>query len=226
MLQVVGRDPAQTTTAVQPFAERRGEFSYRIEPVADYELSGLVVAEYDSENWLDVMHKKDPFNSRDLCVLWGDNTKNDLYGKIKFTHGEFTCFFQTNDRDTYKSFRLDQISNNHFLPKDDEVYRVVKEAKIGDQIYFKGQLANYKVSDSSGQVGSRQTSTVRRDTGNGACEVVYLTDFKILKRGQPFWLLIERISGYSALASLFFIILIFFLQAGGPRGLAISSDKN
>ena len=69
------------------------------------------------------------------------------------------------------------------------------DAKVGDQIYFKGYLSNY----SHNQGFKRGTSTVRTDKGNGACETVFITDFQILKEANMVW---------RGLHTFFFIMLI------------------
>jgi hypothetical protein len=40
----------------------------------------------------------------------------------------------------------------------------------------------------------RRTSLNRKDTGNGACEVVFVEDFKIIKQGNPAWHLLFTIT--------------------------------
>ncbi len=55
-------------------------------------------------------------------------------------------------------------------------------AEIDDVVHFKGVLADYK---NEGTGALRQTSITRNDTGNGACEVVYLDEFNIVKKANP-----------------------------------------
>ena len=49
----------------------------------------------------------------------------------------------------------------------------IDDIAVGDQIHLEGYLASY--SNASGF--HRGTSTTRKDTGNGACETVYVTAF-------------------------------------------------
>jgi len=55
------------------------------------------------------------------------------------------------------------------------------ETSVGDQIYFKGYLAEYAHSN---RTFTRGTSTSRTDTGNGACETVYVEDYQILRQAN------------------------------------------
>ena len=54
---------------------------------------------------------------------------------------------------------------------------------VGDQIHFEGYLSSY--SNASGF--HRGTSTIRTDTGNGACETVYVTEFDISDPAPRGW---------------------------------------
>jgi hypothetical protein len=204
------QEPVQTETEIKQFQIQKKEFTYSITPKYNYELYGLVVSHYDSENWFDFWHKEDPFNTKDICVMWGDNIKTGVYQKMKFSHGEFTCYFNFKkgvDSSWYQKFSSAQGSNNHLLPKDDEVYKAIKQATTGDQIYLKGYLVDYSVKSPRGQSGTRATSTIRTDTG---CEVVYTTDFQILKKGNTVYQLINQISKYLIIICISILTIFFF----------------
>jgi hypothetical protein len=88
------------------------------------------------------------------------------------------------DQETGRLFSGRHLSNNHILCADEDLSRLILKVRPGDQVHFKGYLVNY--SQPANQF-SRGTSTVRDDTGNGACETVFVTDFSILKRATPVW---------------------------------------
>ncbi|MCU0679203.1 MAG: hypothetical protein MUC28_02010 [Planctomycetes bacterium] len=206
-------EPKQTKTNAIPLKLFKDGFSATITPEFAYELSGLVVAAYDSGSWFDYMHKRyDPFNSQDICVVWGDNVKSDLYKKIEFSHGEFTCFYRTKDQAAYRAFNPAQLANNHLVPGNEAVARVIKRVKIGDQVYLAGYLTNNIITNPSGGQTSRTSSVTRADTGNGACEVVYVKDFKILAAGQTAWRLAYRLAKYALLAGVAVFFLIFIRE--------------
>ena len=82
--------------------------------------------------------------------------------------------------------------------------RRILKVRPGDQIYFKGYLVNY--SQPANQF-FRGTSTVRDDTGNGACETVFVTDFKILKRANPVWRAVKPLAFLASGAFLVALLL-------------------
>jgi hypothetical protein len=68
---------------------------------------------------------------------------------------------------------------------------------VGDQVHFRGYLVDY-----TGPAGTRVSSTVRTDTGNGACEVVYVEGFEILDSTNRLWRRAFKGSLLALLASL------------------------
>lgn len=181
-------DPVQTEIDESPFETTVGEFTYTVEPQYAYELHGLVVSRHDADSWLDYLHKRwgDELNVADLCVLWGRNVVDDLYHEFDFSSGQFTCNFQTRSREAWQAFDLAAISNNHLLTDDAGLASAIRGARIGDQVRIRGVLANY----SHGGGFSRGTSTVRTDTGNGACETVWVEAFEVLRGASPLWRLV------------------------------------
>jgi hypothetical protein len=200
ILPELSREPVQKETQLEPFEVEKGGMSYRVEPKYGYELWGLVVADYDSENWIDFSHENDPWNTKDICVVWGENATSGVYERLKFSHGEFTCFAKPkkwDDRGLVKDFHPEELANNHLLPKDGEIYRKMKGAQVGDEVYFRGYLVNYEVETAEGKM-KRGTSTTRDDQGNGACEVVFAQEFKVLREGNPEWRWINRVAKFAA----------------------------
>ena len=65
-----------------------------------------------------------------------------------------------------------------------EVENEMLRSTIGDQIYAKGYLVNY--SHSGGRF-TRNSSATRDDKGNGACEIIFVTEYQILKHGSTVW---------------------------------------
>lgn len=130
----------QIDLSVKPFEIKKDGFTYTITPLYKYEIFGLSVTEYNSDSWFGIIHKKDPLNKKDFCLIWGQNVKSGAYENIKFWHGEFTCFWKTEKQGVV--FSNSEISNNHLLPATDEIYQKFKKAQVGDQVYIKGYLAN------------------------------------------------------------------------------------
>ncbi|EIC20449.1 hypothetical protein [Thiorhodovibrio frisius] len=202
-------EPRQTPTALEPFAVEAEDIRYRIEPLFDYELNGVVVSLHDSDAFIDVYHFKDWkdfLNIRDLCVVWGENVASGAFRDMHYKNSTWTCWISTRDPIAADRFHWQQLSNNHVLAHEPHLYQAIKSAEIGDQINFSGQLARY--SHDGGF--SRGTSISRTDTGNGACETIYIRDFRIVKKSNPGWRLTYRLStGLTWIALIAFTVLFF-----------------
>jgi len=201
------QNPAQTKSGVpEPFEVSRKNVTYTVTPLFSYELWGMIVSYHDAASFIDVSHKQwnDFINTKDICVIWGKNVETGVYERMTFRNRDFTCFFRYPDRETRSLFAEDGLSNNHLLPADELVAATVRKARKGDQVRFKGWLVSY------GQKGapySRGSSTVRNDRGNGACEVVFVTEFDILRQANAGWRTSFRFS--LVLVALSLVTLIF-----------------
>jgi len=210
ILEQLYQDPIQEELEGSiPIIEEKDGFTYTIEPLYSYEIYGLSVADYNPENWLDIFHKKDPLNSKDICLVWGDNLSLGGYEETKFKHGEFTCFWQIQSEEVV--FVNNEISNNHLLPATDEIYEKIKKSRVGDQIHIKGYLVRYNIVATDINL-YRNTSTTRDDKGDGACEVIYVTDFEILKRSNVLYRSFHTFVGYLSAFLFFLYIVIYFIH--------------
>ena len=76
--------------------------------------------------------------------------------------------------------------DKHLLTADDHL-----RDRIGDQLRVRGWLASYSNDDGF----RRGTGTTRDDTGNGACETIYVEDFRVLRSMDNGWRTLMAISG-------------------------------
>lgn len=177
-------EPAQGPSAAEPFTFRYKGKEIRVRPVASYELAGLVVSHNNIESIADLYHDSTSVDTKDLCVIWGHNLETSDYRKVQFRSGSFTCYF------TYPSgvrFWRRAGSNNHLITDSDEIRERIAKIQVGDQVRFAGLLVDYQVED--WRDFWRQTSTVRSD---GGCEVVFVEEVEVLRRGTPGWYLAFR----------------------------------
>ncbi len=191
-------NPEQSPTSTEPFTLNYDDKVYTIYPLYDYQLHGMVVSQHESRSWLDWAHQDwDEFlNVKDICVIWGNNFKGNLHQRLHYDSGDFTCFIQGEDAD-WKLFDKTSISNNHLLSNQPELSKAILSANVGDQIFLRGKLVQYK----NDKGFARGTSTSRDDMGDGACETVFVQDFSITQPANPFW---HKLFSFSSAASLLF----------------------
>lgn len=188
LLDDLRQEPEQVQVREAPFNTTVGGVTYTIKPLFSYELHGLVVSMHDSSTWWDYLHREwnDHLNVVDFCVIWGNNASSGAYRGIEFSSGQFTCNFRTSSAAVFEAFNMAGISNNHLLTDEALIAKKLRSVRIGDQVRFRGWLAEYS-HNHGGQPFQRGTSTVRTDTGNGACETVFVKDFDIVRRGGGLW---------------------------------------
>jgi hypothetical protein len=180
-------DPIQESTFRSPFwIEAEGE-RYRIKPLYDYTLEGVVVSYHDADSFSDIWHHrrwKDFLNVRDLCVIWGANVSNGVYQDMTFDNDSWTCWAYWPNAQTGANFQMTQLSNNHLLVGDEYIKEELMSAEPGDHIRISGQLASYENPANNFKRGS---STRRDDRGNGACETIYVESFEIVSKANVRW---------------------------------------
>ena len=202
-------EPVQKTTHKPPFDVNYNGVDYLVDPQYEYDLSGMIVSfrHHDGESR---MHRRanDHLNMLDVCVIWGDNTRNPRLSEISFWNGIFTCNVKTKDQAAWDAFDMYQLSNNHLISDDEFVRDQVRDIKVGDQIRVRGYLASY----SSENGGTRGTSTTRLDTGDGACETIFVERFRIIEAATSFW----RISMYVSLLLLSAGLVVHFKRPYRP----------
>lgn len=202
-LPALAAEPRQTKTDERPFDVAYNDVSYRVEPEYAYDLTGMIISyrHHDNNSRMHAL-ANDHLNMLDICVLWGENPQNERLGKMKFWNGIFTCNVKTRDQQAWDAFRMEQLSNNHLISDDEFIRKQVRKIKIGDQIRVRGYLAAYSSNGGS----KRGTSTTRTDTGDGACETIYVKGFQILRPATSYW----RISMWASLALLISGLIVHF----------------
>lgn len=177
-------EPRQSKVEQRPFFVSYENVQYAVDPQYAYELHGMVVSyrQHDGES---TMHRRanDHLNVADVCVVWSDTAFSPHLRKIEFWNGIFTCNVKTDDDVAWAHFKMNQLSNNHLLSADHATRERIDGIRVGDQIRIKGRLASY------GAVGGpvRSTSTTRDDSGNGACETIFVDEFEIIARARSGW---------------------------------------
>ncbi len=202
-------EPLQTATRQADFGAHYNGVEYQIEPAYEYDLYGMIVSyrHHGTDSRIH-MQANDHLNMLDVCVVWGDNTMSRLLNKIDFWNGIFTCVVQTRDQEAWNSFDMYQLSNNHLISDNDAIRDQVSGIQIGDQIRVRGYLASY----SSDQGGVRGTSTTRLDTGDGACETIFVRQFEIIEAATSYW----RISMWLSLLLLCLSLIVYFKRPYRP----------
>jgi len=200
--------PLQTPSQRAPFKVTSNDRTYQIQPRFDYSMRGFLVSQHDTSSWMNISHKRwgDFVNIKDVCLVWGRNSSNGDLHKVEFWNGDWTCNFRTKDMATWNRFSLNEVSNNHLLAATPEIAEKIRSSRIGDVVELKGMLIDYNIDGGP----FRKTSTVRDDTGNGACEIIYVEEFRVLESANRLWHLLSTLTGIFSALSMTCSLLVFF----------------
>jgi len=212
------QEPVQAVPGRVPFQVEAGGVVYTISPVHAYEIRGMVVSHHDCGSWGDIYHRdrwKDFLNIKDLCMVWGPNLETEVYKDMTFGNDSWTCTWRWPNPEVGSTFRPEALSNNHLLCADETLQKRLLKTARGDQVRIRGVLAEYT---HSGGAFRRGTSTRRSDTGNGACETIFVEEYEILKRANPFWRTLHAISRTLILGFLLLLVARFVRSIIRPPG--------
>ena len=124
---------------------------------------------------------------------------------FNFKNEPFCCHVSPKSSNSTGEFRGENLSNNHLLVASEKIREQIYSMHSGDQIRLNGMLINYSMA---GGDFVRNSSTIRTDEGNGACEVVFVEGVQVLGR----W----KLRSVAAKATLFLGIVTFLSWFVGP----------
>ena len=204
-------EPLQEASDRRPFTTTIKGYTYTLTPRATYAIAGLVVSQHRGDALLNLYHQADPGNIRDVCVVWGEDITNGSYRKVTFWSGEFTCSYSWSGALT-PAFNPEKASNNHLIPADSAVAGRIGAIHVGDQIRMTGLLVDYTVTKNGQEIFTRRTSLTRGDTGNGACEILYVIDLAVVVAGDHLRADAGRYLGYAVLALLAALAVVWLVR--------------
>lgn len=171
---VVGiRDPIQKKSSGKIETTAAG-YDVTIKFKYSYDIEALVV---HTKNYsgTSMVNKLSP---KDLALAWGEAAEKN--GDINFHWGQSGRWYHwsVNSEDTAK-ISIDAISkhsaNNHLIPSDDIIRKQIMRIKTGDHIRLEGYLVDVRGEKDDGSWYTWNSSETRNDTGDGACEIIYVT---------------------------------------------------
>ena len=178
-------DPIQTPITWEADKLINGS-NIHISYLAEYDIKWrvLVTAQY----WDNIIQRLlDSNYLTDNIVWWGRGfmAEDDIVKRFKrksYYRAMFPEYKSMKDynyvREKYSDTDIQtHISHNHLIPADDHVKKLIRWIKKWDYI----QIKWYLVSITSDKWYALQSSLVRDDTGDGACETIYVTDILWLK---------------------------------------------
>jgi hypothetical protein len=172
------REPLQiTVTSQEPIILEGKNTELKITPVATYKIAALVVGtESYSYGW---SAKISPV---DLALAWGKLAEPELKKYISYSLSNRWVSFKLKEGSPCDvAYVICHASNNHIIPATRNVWYAVKTIREKKKVVLEGFLVSV-----SGTCGGKtvwwNTSLSRIDSGDGSCELFYVTKARIGNR--------------------------------------------
>lgn len=145
---------------------------YKITKMAKYKISAVVVSKKDYS-----YGTESNFSPVDTALAWGKMSEKENIAKVRFSQSGRWYFYEYQEFPLGKEYIATHSSNHHLVPANSNLKKAVKRIKKGDKVVIDGYLISI-----TGENYFWNSSLTRNDTGNGACEIVYVEKLIINKR--------------------------------------------
>ena len=154
-------EPSQYEVHEPPFAFNDVEIS----PQAGYDIEARVLS---AEHYL--MDAGANLAPVDLAVGWGPMSDTAVLNHFKVDQGARFYTIYPDDNALDITTALQHSANMHLIPASGDVKHQLKKIKAGNIVHLRGYLVNISRSDGF----YWHSSLNRNDTGDGACELMYV----------------------------------------------------
>jgi hypothetical protein len=165
----VSSDPLQEDLTAPAFSIHNAGFHWTITPKAHYTVAGRVLSfhVYNS-GW------QSSLSPVDLALGWGVLADRSVDRWISWSQSGRWYYYHWAANAPYMPEVIGSHSSNvHIIPGNDRVRKVLPLIHKDDLVILEGMLVNVDGTNGSQSFGWH-TSLSRTDTGDGACEVLYV----------------------------------------------------
>ena len=145
---------------------------YTVYEVAKYNVSARVLRIEDYNN-----DRASDLSKMDFALGWQQMSSNELLNTLEITQSNRFYFWRTEEANYPRHIIETQSANTHIIAANADVLQQLKNVKKNNIIRLEGYLIN---AESVKDDWRWRTSETRNDTGNGACEILYVEKVEIL----------------------------------------------
>lgn len=144
-------------------------------PRAAYELTGVVKSKKKYSDYTAQV------SEYDLAMAWGDLNKEDIDRGISYSQSGRWYYYKYSQGISVTSDYISKNSANvHIIHKDKDILKKIESIKEGDYIKLEGYLVDVDFNNPNNS-SLWKTSKSRNDTGNGACEIMYVENVILIE---------------------------------------------
>jgi hypothetical protein len=173
---VVPEPPVQIERAgLEPFSIAQ----YQITPAAEFSLKARVLsaATYDTGREADL-------SPVDLALGWGPMSDSAVLNEIRITQGERRYYYHWSGAIPRANI-VEHSTNMHVIPANDEIRKMLSTVRQGQIVELQGYLVRVRGADG----WQWKSSLTRADTGDGACELMWVKTLRFILPTDPMGLI-------------------------------------
>jgi len=156
--------PAQRMLSPAPVVQQ-GDYELRL--LAEFAINARVLGR---ENYR--LGRESDLSPWDFALGWGAMADPSISSQFSIRQSGRWYYWRTDQMPIPRQQVITSSANMHLIPASDQVREQLERLDEGDDLNFKGFLVEAQADD-----GWRWRSSLRRDdTGNGACEVILVTE--------------------------------------------------
>ena len=144
---------------------------YTIIPLASFKMEGKILAKKRY-----VLGSGSDLAPYDLAMGWGRMSDETILDKIKISQIQRFYSWKAEVLPIPRREIEKSSANMHIIPANKNIKKIVRKADEWDVISLKGYLVKVIADDFHWK-----SSLTRNDTGDGACELIWVEEFEILK---------------------------------------------
>jgi len=144
-------------------------------PRAEYSLTGVVKSKKKYSDYTSQI------SEYDLAMAWGDLNKDEIDSGISYSqNGRWYYYKYSPDISVNADYISKNSANVHIIHKDKDILKKIESLKEEDYIKLEGYLVDVDFKNPN-NTSLWETSETRNDTGNGACEIMYVENVTIIE---------------------------------------------
>lgn len=118
----------------------------------------------------------------DLALVWGEIAQANNFHVVTYSQSNRWYYFTTHNIQRFSVQYVGQHSCNlHAIASTQEIQKKIDSLNKYDIVQLKGYLVNVTWKDKNNQNFYWNSSLRRDDLGDGACELMYITDIHIIQ---------------------------------------------
>ena len=171
---LISSDPEQINLPKDTPAFEQG--SFHLKPLAVFSIDARVlhrkVYRYDNQAALVPV---------DLALGWGPMSDQRVLDQLSISQSGRFYWYQYRQPPIPKEQIISHSTNVHIIPSTPAIASQCKSLRAGSLIHLTGDL----VEATGPGIGSWKSSLSRTDSGNGACELMWVKEMSVLTENEP-----------------------------------------